>query len=219
MDFVDTITVTPDLNGCIGNPEQYIITIGQPAVNLISFTSDTNGCVPLEIVFTNTTDTSLITSLEWDFGNGVTSSENVDSTIYDVSGDYDVSLTVTDTNGCVGTLYDTAYVTAFEKPVADFTFSPDEATLQDPTYDFTDESTLSVIDWSWNFNDLDSSDLQNTEYTFPLDDTGSYFIELMVVDTNDCRDTISKMVRVIGSSDAFVAVSYTHLTLPTSPKV
>lgn len=202
-----TVTVT-DINGC---SQDLTEMINQPApINFVTFSANLiSGCVPLKIIFTNTTDTNLIASASWNFGNGITSANIIDSTIYSIPGTYDVSLTVTDNNGCVGILNQTNYITVYDNPTANFSSTPDNATIFDPTLFFTDLSQFNITSWNWHFDTLGNSSIQNPNFIFPSDDTATYLVTLLVIDNNGCTDSIIKPVKIFGESGVFVPNAFT----------
>ena len=154
----------------------------------------TTGFVPLEVSFTDQSiaGTYAITSREWDFCDGSTSTDQNPSHTYNSAGDYTVSLTVSD-----GTLEDTEIksnyisVSPVGSPVANFSADPTwgSGTL---TTQFTDESvqgTYPITIWSWNFGDGGSSSSQNPEHTYSS--PGSYTVSLTVSD-GDLSDIKTK---------------------------
>jgi PKD repeat protein len=66
--------------------------------------SDPSGCAPLMVHFQNESTSADSAGITWDFGNGFTSTDSVVSTVYGFPGTYDVSLTVTNANGCSSAL-------------------------------------------------------------------------------------------------------------------
>src|SRR5690606_3648707 len=113
-----TVTVT-DNNGC---SEDTTITITEPGpVNVASFQADIQtGCAPLSVNLYNTTDTNLITSFYWDLGDGNTSTDDTVSHTYITPGNYNITLYVTDNNGCSGALTEVNYIMVYENPQAKF---------------------------------------------------------------------------------------------------
>ncbi|EMR74272.1 PDK repeat-containing protein, partial [Thermoplasmatales archaeon SCGC AB-539-N05] len=83
-----------------------------------------------------------------------------------------------------------------EPPVADFTWSPLSPTDLD-TIQFTDASTDSdgtVVAWSWNFGDGNTSTLQNLTHQYA--DNGTYNVTLNVTDNDGATNTTSKNIIV-----------------------
>lgn len=157
----------------------------------MSFTADvTSGCEPLTVTFTNTGATG---TCLWDFGDGGTSSNCNPTYTYNSAGTYDVTLTVTDANGCTNTYTATNYINVYSVPNADFTFGPQPADIMDPTISFTDQSSDAVT-WQWDFAGLGSSLAQNPTWTF--DEIGSYPVTLVVTSTGGCSDTITYTIMI-----------------------
>jgi len=205
----DNVTVTvSDANGC---SEAVTLTVNQPApINFISFTADIfSGCAPLTVEFYNTTDTALIDSFYWDLGNGTIAFNDTSSTIYTNPGSYNVSLFVTDNNGCPGVLTQTAYIEVFENPTANFSYAPLDVTLFDPLVYFTDLSLFNIASWQWNFANLGTSALQHPNFTFPGEDTASYPVTLLVTNDDGCTDSITKLVKINGETGVFVPNAFT----------
>ena len=91
----DTDTVTITVNDSTSN---------QPPVAIID-ANPTEGIAPLEVEFTgsNSTDDSGISSYEWDFGDGTTSTVMDPIHTFTEAGEYTVTLTVTDDGGLSNT--------------------------------------------------------------------------------------------------------------------
>jgi len=119
------------------------------------------------------------------------------------AGNY--SVIVTDANGC--TQIFGATVAGGVPPIADFTFSPETLSVEDPFVIFQDGST-NAFTWSWNFGDGNSSVLQNPSHTFT--DTGIYCITLMVEDAGgNCSDTITKCLKVKAPPTFYIPNAFT----------
>jgi PKD repeat protein len=83
-----------------------------------SFTYDDND---LSVDFTDTstpTAPATIASRDWDFGDGATSTSATPTHAYAAAGEYDVRLTVTDSNGKIGETIETVTVRAVIAPTA-----------------------------------------------------------------------------------------------------
>lgn len=161
---------------------------------LVSFTVNENAhCIPLEAVFTNTG--ALGVSCEWNFGDGSISTVcgGVSHT-YDNAGTYDVSLTVTDANGCAATAAYTDYIEVYPLPTANFIFDPLNPTTINTEVDFTDYS-INADAWIWNFGGSGTSTDQNPSFIFP-ELEGTYDVTLIAITDQGCRDTITKSITV-----------------------
>lgn len=179
-----TYTITYTMGGACGDVDTEDVIVNPLPV--ISFTADiTQGCEPLTVTFTNTGATG---NCVWNFGDGG-SSTNCDPTYtYSNAGIYDVTLTVTDANGCVNSMVMPAFINVYGLPGADFTFGPQPTTMMYPEINFTDGSTGNPVQWEWDFAGLGTSSAQHP--TFSFDEVGSYDVELVVTTAGGCTDTI-----------------------------
>lgn len=122
------------------------ISISNPVANFSTNPNPAFACSgPLTVVFTNTSTSSIPLTYSWDMGNSNTySTQNPPSQTYTLDGMYPVTLTITDTNGCVKSV--TKNVSIGE-PIANFN-APDSVCLN-TAVNFT--STSSPAFHSWNF--------------------------------------------------------------------
>ena len=126
-----------------------------------SFTFD---CTDLVCDFTNLSSDSdgEVQSSEWQFGDAATAGTPNATHTYAATGDFQVTLTVTDDGGAEGTVTKSVSVTEPEPgaPVAGFTvtcFSLD-CTFVD---DSEDSDGGTIVSWAWEFGDGETSDVQN----------------------------------------------------------
>ena len=128
----------------------------------------------------------------WNFGDANTSPLQNPTHTYANPGTYAVTLTVTNTFGCVSS--NTITVVVNPLPVASFSSLP--VCLHDSTC-FTNLSSISagtVTGWSWNFGDAASgahniSNLQNPCHTFT--GIGPFTVILTVTSDSGCQSTTS----------------------------
>jgi PKD repeat protein len=143
--------------------------------------SKTSGTAPLTVDFTPVT-TGTITSWKWDFPGSYTptvtnSSAKVTTVSYPTPGTYNVSLTVTGTNGSV-TKTKPSYITVSgQAPVANFSATPTSG-VAPLVVNFTDASSGSITSRSWNFGDGSTSTAANPSHTYSV--PGTYAVSLAV---------------------------------------
>lgn len=176
----------------------------------VTFIADTvAGCEPLTVTFTNTTNPAQLGgSCIWDFGD---SSTPVDACgqvthTYTTAGVYDVTLTVTASYGCTGTTTVNQMINVYPIPTADFSFSPEPATIVDPTIYFEDLSTGAAT-WDWTFGELGSSNEQNPSFEFPA--PGTYPVELIVTSQYGCTSSIMDSVQIDDVFSLYVPNAFT----------
>ncbi len=144
-------------------------------------------CAPTIVDFyDNSVD---VVEWEWNFGDGNQSVLQDPVHIYNQPGTYDVTLTVTDSAGCVDSLARPGIV-HITGSVAYFTVSA--TTGCSPWQVQFQDSSISAFSWSWNFGDGNISTDQNPLHTY--DTPGIYMVTLMTQDTTGCQSVYSSPV-------------------------
>ncbi|MBI3137341.1 MAG: PKD domain-containing protein [Sphingobacteriales bacterium] len=144
------------------------------------------GCVPFTITPTPVINAlDAVTSYEWDFGDGGSSTLAIPTHTYIAQGTYTVRLVITTSTGCQDTLTIPAAVRVGTKPMSNFSAAPNPVCARQPVQ-FTDLS-VPADEWHWDFGDGSTSTLQNPVHIFS--DTGYFSIQLVAVN-NGCPDTL-----------------------------
>ena len=151
--------------------------------------SVTSGCAPLTVNFTDlSTGTNATTTWEWSFGNGNDSNDQNPGAIYTQPGKYTITLTVK--NGATSdSEIKTQYITVYQNPVADFTFSPGSGCSPLPVkfQDSSQPGSGALSQWSWVFGDGGTRTTANPEYTYTT--AGDYTVTLTVKNQYGCENT------------------------------
>jgi PKD repeat protein len=161
-------------------------------------------CSGQEIEFENRSSISsgMIDSYRWKVSETAAwqSSDGNISTVYDVAGDYRVSLEASSSAGCISEIEKAVHV--YSTPLADF--STNSACEEDTVLfwnqsEATDDNPL----WSyyWDFGDGNNSTESDPIHLYA--ETGSYDVELVVQSLNGCRDTLFQTVIVNSNPTAF----------------
>ncbi len=177
-------------NGCF-DQNQLPITIHDFPVIDFSFN---NVCAGSATQFNDTDYIIVDETEEWyyDFGDGSSSNQSNPAHIYQTSGDFVVTFTITDIYGCSSSTQKT--VSVFELPIADFTNST--VCLYSPTQFTNQSSSSSGFDfYNWDFGDGATSSIQHPAHTFSV--FGYHNVQLIVGSNNSCLDTIVQQVRVL----------------------
>lgn len=205
---VNTYTVTAHIDNCITTDQVNVYVTLPPEP---SFTADvTSGCSPLKVSFTNTTTPSGAYCL-WEFGDGSTSTGcGVTTHIFEESGLYDVTLTVTSTEGCVGTSVKQNYIDVKSSPIASFSANPEIATLSHPTVDFTNTS-INAHSYLWDFgDDSPTSSIVNPTHKYSEEEDKDYIVTLVAYNADgDCTDTVRAVIKVIDELIYYVPNTFT----------
>jgi gliding motility-associated-like protein len=146
------------------------------------------GCIPFTFTF-NPAITALdaVTSYQWSFGDGNTSTASNPTNTYVPQGTYTVKLIITTSTGCTDSLIIINAIRVGSKPDADFAASPIPVCAYQPVQ-FNDLS-FPPDEWLWDFGDGTTSTIQNPQHIYI--DTG-YFLVTLIATNNGCPDTIAK---------------------------
>jgi gliding motility-associated-like protein len=198
--YLITLTVTSSFN-CI---DSVTIPVNVYEAPTALFTSDeTQICNPDVINYTDlsSSNSTTISSLEWDFYNGTTSTDqNPTVTYYNAGGTpilFDVQLIATNSFGCKDTVLVTDYIQVIPTPIAAFTFDPYNPDILDPEVEFTNNS-IYADEYSWDFGDLSaSSTIENPTHLYPVT-PASYLVELIAYNYGKfCSDTAIAIVNIL----------------------
>jgi gliding motility-associated-like protein len=189
--FTVSLTATTD-SGCVatGTTQIAVFPNPEPAFALI----EAEGCTPHDVLFVNqsTIATGSNATYLWELGDGTTSSIPSPQNTYPDSGYYDITLSVTSTEGCNTIISVTNAVRANITPVADFTIKEDVLSLLDAEVVLTDASQHALT-WDWNLGDGTSSTSLNPTHIYGQ--PGTYELQLTVTN-GDCEDTKLGLVKV-----------------------
>ncbi|MFY9750701.1 MAG: PKD domain-containing protein [Methanoregula sp.] len=157
-----------------GNGSGYITVINLPVAGF--YTSIRYGPPPFTVSFADTSQGFQPMTYHWDFGDGTNSAMQNPTHTYLSSGEYTVSLTVTNQFGS-GTRTVADFIWAGYPPEANFSALPSEGIIP-LTVAFTDLSKNTPADWTWDFGDGTTSSEQNPVHTYTQ--TGIYDVRLKV---------------------------------------
>ncbi len=207
--FRDVQLEVTDINNCA---DDTTVTMGwYPAPEeLIIAPSQFFGCEPLTIFFDNLSfpiDSTY--DINWDFGDGGSSSEVSPSYIYEDPGTFSVSLDVTSPFGCMVSTFYEDWINVQPSPIAGFDYNPKKVTNFNPTVDFTDESEKASF-WQWIFDDDGFAAEPNPTFTFP--DTGVQVVTQIVTHESGCQDTATARIDIVPEIRYFLPNAFTPNT-------
>ena len=141
------------------------------------------------------------TAWEWTFEGGTpdaSTEQNPTGILYDVAGNFSVSLTITK-GGDTSTETKSDYINTYYTPTADFEEGP---LCEEIPVEFTDLSNPNggtITNWMWNFGDPnsgihDTSSMQNPTHIYI--NPGTYIVSLSVTNNGTCTDTHNKEIVV-----------------------
>jgi gliding motility-associated-like protein len=171
---------------------QYITVNATP--NVAFTATPLAGCFPLPVNFTDqsTPGSGTITSWQWDFGDGASSNIANPSHTYTASGNYNVTLRLINSFGCIKVLSKSQYIKISSGVHADFSNSSPSICTLPAAINFQNLSTgTGVLNYQWNFGDGGTSTLLNPAHTYTT--PGTYTVRLITTNSTGCKDTITKI--------------------------
>lgn len=141
----------------------YTIGISMPTLAADYTSNVTQGKVPLTVEFTDTTQ-GQNDGWSWDFGDGVSSTEQNPVHTYDSAGSYTVILTVYNPYQRDAVCKDN-FISAGSDPVPQFTQNRTSGPAP-LAVAFEDTSSGLPLEWHWDFGDGETSDEQNPVHIF-----------------------------------------------------
>jgi gliding motility-associated-like protein len=166
-----------------------------------------NTCSPVLAKFTNKTDSIFLGECTWDFGFGDIL-QSCDETLpikkFTDEGSYDIKLTIVAplSTRCTDSLTLVDGVIVYPKPVVDFDYTPQPATIENSTVRMLNK-TINGETYTWIAYDLDGSVIDSPmEYSpyikFPQADEGEYPVWLKAVSEFGCEAEITKNIIIEG---------------------
>lgn len=169
------------------------------------FTADwTSSAAGFTVAFTDAS-TGPVSTYEWTFGDGASSTEANPSHTYASSGDYEVCLIV---GGCDTPDTLCATITVCDAGISDFTYVIDGLTAT-----FTNESDGAIVSYAWDFGDGASSSEENPVHTYAED--GEYAVCLII--SNDCSVLDTMCQTILINTTGISELNLTNVTVYPNP--
>ncbi|MBL7743337.1 MAG: gliding motility-associated C-terminal domain-containing protein [Chitinophagaceae bacterium] len=219
--YVVTVCVNEIRNGVVIATQRKDLQIKAGDCDVASATLNPQyiTCDGFTMDFFNLSNSPLINSYFWDFGDPASGANNTSTSstpthTFSVAGDYTIKLVTNRGQECSDS------TTAIVKVWPGFfpAFTSTGICLRNPVL-FNDATTTNygfVDSWRWNFGDLttlaDTSRLQNSTWTYA--DTGSKAITLIVTNSKGCIDTLTDTVHIIDRPPITLAFRDTLICVP-----
>ncbi len=175
--------------------KNFILTIAIICTQLISLNSQpvanfsadvTEACSSIVVHFTNNSSPTTGLIYNWDFGNGTTSSLFEPTVAYTQSGQYNVTLIVSDGTE-TNTLTKENYINVYSAPIVNIGIIGDDSGCAPHTIQFEDNSVSgdgAINNWHWDFGDGTISTEQDPEHVFLYQ--SNFAVTLIAKDDNNC---------------------------------
>lgn len=190
--YLAKLTITNGSSTDVEVKNNYITVYAKPSVNF-NATSPTTGCSPLTVTFQDASTLNAPGTGTYSWFWGSTGSGSTTSAIFTNPGTQDVTLTVTNSNGCTALLTKTAYINVKSRPVPSFTATPLDFCSSPCSTNFTGSATGNgPFTYTWVYGDGSTPGSGTTSghtYTAP---PNTWSPKLITTDANGCKDSITR---------------------------
>ena len=205
------ILISTTDSGCIDTASSIIEIFPAP---IASFTHN-DTCLNNTTFFQNSSTVTgdVISGWTWDFDDMSSSSQTDPAHLYSAYGSYNVSLTVTTSNGCVDD--STIVVEVFPLPFANFSAST--VCQNTPPTQFDDNSSVpytTIDNWQWDFGDGSGTFVSSGSTSYAFADSGTYTTTLIVMTDVGCTDDTSVSLIVKAKPNVFFSSDITKGCIP-----
>ncbi|MGB0917661.1 MAG: PKD domain-containing protein, partial [Flavobacteriales bacterium] len=228
-----TYTITLTVTGPGGTDTEvktdYVTVFTPPTPNISP--SQNVGCYPFMVDFSDLSvvGDSPIATWSWDFGDGGTSTDQNPSHLYTTPGIFDITLLLTDVNGCSSSMsFPDVIESNDNRPTAEFTGNPTISCLppSNVTFSSTSSGGTGILTYLWDFGDGNTSTSSSHINTYTS--AGNFDVSLTVFDELGCNSTLNEVgyIEIVDDVDIdFVAnnnsiclgnpISFVDISSPT----
>lgn len=167
----------------------------------------TTGCGAFPVSFTDLSNpgSATINQWNWDFGDAGSSTIQNPTYVYNTVGTFDVSLSVTDINGCNSIFTIENYISSTDGVYPDFSVDNTYSCEIPTTVTITNESSgAGTLSYNWDFGNTTSSTSANPS-PVSYADYGSYIISLELSNNLGCTQTAYQVVNIIEYNVDFIS--------------
>ncbi len=172
------------VGGCIQTATKTVTVVTGPSVDFMA--NETASCkTPLTTTFQSTLPGA---SYQWSFGDGSTSTSASPTHTYQANGLFDVTLTVTGSNGCAATITKPQFI-QIQAPTVAVSNAPETGCLP---FSYSPAPSVNAVDgvaeYYWDFGDGGTS--TNATPLHHYTGTGSYTLKLRIRTNKGCVDSV-----------------------------
>ena len=182
------------------NPETLDTVVSVAANVEAKFETSPVGCAPYKGIFNNTSIGGQ--TFQWDFGDPSSGADNtsiLNSTthLYASPGTYTIRMIANDPNTCNKTDDTTVTIIVYDKPTANFSYTPLVPVENTPNI-FTNLSSANAVKFKWIFGDGDTlATTSRSTVEHQYNKTGTFNACLVAFNAVGCPDTLCKPVSTI----------------------
>ena len=199
------VRITNDLGGSVVSDVLLLTIMNQQPLARFSadFENSAEGSLVQFVDFSHDDD-GVIASWMWDFGDGFTSNESSPSHIYNTSGVFRATLSVTDNDGALSETYGFEIAVLNTAPQAEFTLDQPTVSAGSPLIlideSFDPSSNGEIVHVAWDFGDgvyQAGGPSSNNEYSHTFAVSGTYVITLYVIDDDGAMARTQMTIQVL----------------------
>ncbi len=191
--------------GCPDTATQVVTVHPLPEVDFTFSTTDP--CVqPTVVDFTNQSTNAA--GYNWNFGNGLSSTLTDPSSIYQLPGDYTVTLVGTTIHGCIDSIQKT--ISSYQMPTASFALPTDSLCVGEEITLQANTQFANSVSWFLGNGTI----LTQNPVVTSFDTSGSYPVTLIAYGNGGCNDTVSSGISITVLPQPTADFSYTNVEGP-----
>jgi PKD repeat protein len=192
-------------NTSVFNPKTGYIEVNNRV--LAGFTANaTLGTNPVGIIFTPDNLNDNATQWNWSFGDGtwLNGSTQIPTHVYTTGGIYTIIEVASNPyHSAISTR--TNYITILDRPIVNFTYN-NSGGIEGQSVQFISDSRTSILNYSWNFGDGNTSTIQSPLFTYNV--PGIYSVSLSVTNASGTNATTkTNIITIIPRANPIVNFS------------
>jgi len=210
--FFSTIVSASIADACESSPQTASTTIAVAEIPEPDFSVEKSElCAPAQFALHILTNPGTYSHAVWSLSNGQFYQDEQSLLTSPLpAGVYDVQLILTNSAGCIDSIFKTNVLHAKALPQALFKFSPAEPTMFNTKVSF-DNFSIGAVDYQWTFQDAqpNQSTQESPAVLFPDGLSGSYEVLMIAYSDFGCADTLIGVVNVLPEVIIYAPNSFT----------
>ena len=188
---------------CAGSDTVLVIVNALPIAAIT--VSDTIGCPILEVQVDYATSSTLVDCF-WSLSDGtIINGCGPAEFSFDIAGCVDLSLFITDIEGCSQTISYSNQICIVDSPIANFEYAPDQINELMPSVEFNNLS-VNAVNYQW---EIENVLYNSTDVTHVFSTADNYWTCLIAENDIGCIDTLCQNIEIESMPAVYVPNSFT----------